>query len=308
MKILFVFSGNSDNGVSPIVSNQMFSIINEGISISVFPIIGKGFWGYLKNILPLKKRLKKEKVDITHAHYSLSSFIASLAGAKPLVVSLMGSDVKVNKWNRLILRLFNHFFWDYCIVKTEEMRTCLKSQNIAVIPNGVDLNKFKPFDKVASQKKLNWNIEKKHILFAANPEITLKNYKLAKQSFEQINQDDLEMHVLGDVPNDLMPFYYNASDVVLLTSFTEGSPNVIKEAMACNCPIVSTQVGDVYTNMKNLDGCYITTHDAKDVVNKLGIAIKFRQSTHGRDRIIQLGLDTKTIARKITEIYEKVLS
>ena len=112
---------------------------------------------------------------------------------------------------------------------------------------------------------------------------------------------------LKDIPSDQVVYYYNAADVTLLTSLHEGSPNVIKEAMACNCPIVSTDVGDVKDVIADTDGCYITTYDPKDVVEKIKMALEFGKRTKGRERIVQAGLDSKTIANKIINIYHQVL-
>jgi teichuronic acid biosynthesis glycosyltransferase TuaC len=95
-----------------------------------------------------------------------------------------------------------------------------------------------------------------------------------------------------------------------VTSFSEGSPLVIKEAMACNCTIVSTNVGDVEWVLGDTEGCYIAVFDAKDVAKKLKLAIEFReehQYTNGRNRITELGLDSETIAGRIMEVYKKVI-
>jgi glycosyltransferase involved in cell wall biosynthesis len=103
----------------------------------------------------------------------------------------------------------------------------------------------------------------------------------------------------------------NASDVLILSSLHEGSPNVIKEAMACNCPIVTTNVGDVKWVLDNTDGCYISSFDPKEYVEKIKLALEFSEKngrTKGRDRIIELGLDSVTIAKKIINVYQKVLS
>ena len=103
----------------------------------------------------------------------------------------------------------------------------------------------------------------------------------------------------------------NASDCVLLTSFSEGSPQFIKEAMACNCPIVTTNIGDVNWVLGNTDGCYLTSFKPEDVAEKIILAIEFREThghTRGRERIIELGLDSETIAGKIISVYNEVLN
>jgi len=101
--------------------------------------------------------------------------------------------------------------------------------------------------------------------------------------------------------------YLNAVDVLVLTSFSEGSPNVIKEAMACNCPIVATDVGDVREIIGDTEGCYIAGFDANDVAKKIQLALQFGKRTQGRNRLIELGLDSDTVAQKISSIYSNVL-
>ena len=104
--------------------------------------------------------------------------------------------------------------------------------------------------------------------------------------------------------------YYNAADLLLLTSKHEGSPNIIKEAMACNCPVVSTDVGDVRWVIGNTKGCYITSSNPVGVAQKVMLALEFSEKnsrTKGRERIMELGLDSDTIAAKIIAVYKKVL-
>ena len=305
MQILFVCSGNSNNGISPIIIYQAKSRETADIEISFFPIKGKGLLGYLKNIKLLKSQIKQNKFDIIHAHYSLSAFAASFAGAKPLVVSLMGSDVKEKKWYKIVIKFFNKFFWGICIVKSEDMKSSSGLIDAHVIPNGVDYKKFRVINRNAAIKKLGWIKNKKHILFAANPKRPEKNFILAKQAIKLLN-NKIELHYLNNVDNNIMPFYYNASDIVLLTSFWEGSPNVIKEAMACNCPIVSTVVGDVKNVIGDTKGCYLCTYKPDDIVEKIKLAFDFGKRTNGRNNIKHL--NEKIVAEKIISLYKEILN
>jgi teichuronic acid biosynthesis glycosyltransferase TuaC len=102
----------------------------------------------------------------------------------------------------------------------------------------------------------------------------------------------------------------NGCDAALLTSFSEGSSQFIKEAMACNCPVVSTDVGNVKWLIGETEGCYITTFETTDVAAKLRTALQFSEDqgrNHGRDRILTLGLDPGTIAGKIIDVYKSLL-
>lgn len=311
MKVLFVCSGNKI-GISPIIRNQADSLICEGVEVSFFQIKGSGVLGYLKNVKSLRKYITTEKFNLIHVHYSLSAFVASLAGAKPLVVSLMGSDVKANAFYKIIIRLFASIFkWKSIIVKSEDMYQSLGVQDAKVMPNGVDMNKFKLYDKQKSQKKLNWDTTKKHVVFPASHKRYEKNFKLASDAIDVLNESNVELHYFEGVHNSETPIWYGGADVVLLTSLWEGSPNVIKETMACNRPIVSTNVGDVEWVMGDTEGCYICSYDPQDCADKIRAALEFSQNkgqTDGRKRIEELGLDNKIVAKKIVEIYTKVIS
>jgi len=305
MNILFISSGNSKAGISPIVKNQGESLKKLGIEVDYFTIKGKGIKGYLKNVKPLKKYLKQNRFDVVHAHYSMSAFVASLAGAKPLVVSLMGSDVKSGAFYKLFIRAFHLLLWDGIIVKSKDMRHSLGVKDVRIIPNGVDLEMFKPINRQDCKLKLGWDTDKKHILFAANPQRKEKNFGLAEKAFQLLSHQNIALKKLLDVPNTQMPFYHNAADVVLLTSRWEGSPNVIKEAMACNIPIVSTDVGDVKEVIGKTEGCYITSFNPEDVADKIKKALAFGKRTTGRNDIKHL--ESSIIAKKIISVYNKAI-
>jgi teichuronic acid biosynthesis glycosyltransferase TuaC len=304
MKILFVSSGNSGIGISPIVKNQGESLQRLGVNISYYAIKGRGLKGYLNNIVPLKEFINKYDFDIIHAHYSLSAIVASLAGAKKIVVSLMGSDVKSRKLNKLLIKLFNMVYWSKIIVKSDDMKLSLGINDCSIIPNGVDFNRFRPLDQTDCKKKLKWDLSKKQILFAANPDRREKNFQLAILAVNHLHDSNCELKVLNKVPNEQVPLYHNAANLILLTSLWEGSPNVIKEAMACNIPVVSTNVGDVSNVIGNTEGCYITNFDHENVTGNLRKALDFGKRTTGRDEIQRL--DDRIISQHIMQIYDNI--
>jgi len=299
VKVLFVSSGNSGN-ISQIIKAQGNSLQKKGICIDYFLIKGNGIKGYLRNIPLLKKKLKKENYDLVHAHFSLTGYVAALSGAKPLVVSLMGWNVKKTT-TRHVIKLFERIFWDTTIVKSNDMKNGLAIKNVKVIPNGVDFALFKPIDKLKAQQKIGWNSNKKHILFAANPSRPIKNYALAKSAFNRISNGNIELHLLEDVDHKEVVYYMNGADIVLLTSYDEGSPNVIKEAMACNCQIVTTNVGDVKEIIGQTEGCYISTFNPDDISNKIMLALDRNKKTNGRENIKHLS--SEKISEEIVLLY-----
>jgi glycosyltransferase involved in cell wall biosynthesis len=305
MKVLFVCSGNSKFGISPLVKTQGESLRKNGIDIEYFTFKGNFLGGYPAGVFKLRKYLKAHKFDIIHAHYSLSAFDATFAGAKPLVVSLMGDDVIGNILMQSFIRFLHKHKWQITIVKSERMKRRIKIADALVVPNGVDLEKFKFIERTTARIKVGFN-EKKHIIFVADPNRKGKNYQLAAAAVRLLNSQDVELNIVGGVDYDLIPYYMYAGDVLLLTSLSEGSPNVIKEAMACNLPIVSTDVGDVTQIISGTPGCYLTSYDPADVADRLKKALNYAKPTGGRNNIKHL--EISTVARKIIDIYNSVIN
>jgi len=308
MRILFVVSGNR-NEISPIVSNQANAIMkySKEINIEYYEIKGKGLIGYFKNFLTLKKKVKIFQPQIIHAHYSLTGMLAALAVfPKRIIVSLMGSDTFEKGAKLAMVRLFTAFIWEIIIVKSERMKKNIQSKKIIVLPNGVDFYHFQPLSKTECQNKIQYNPDKKHILFFLDdPDRKEKNLFLAQAAVDLLNNPDIEFHIIPTIDHSLVPIYLNAADLLLLTSFYEGSPNIVKEAMACNIPIVSTIVGDVDIVIKNTSGCYLAAFEARDVACKISLALQHNGRTNGREKITHL--DSNEISRKIIDIYHTLL-
>lgn len=317
MKVLFIASGNH-GVVTSVVGNQAEALQSDGVEIEWYFLKGKAVIGYLKNILPLRRYLRTHHYDVVHVHYSYSALAASLAGAKPLVVSLMGSDVKAPGAYKFLIRIFAACFsWKAIIVKSKDMYRALGIKRAIVVPNGVNLDRFLPMDQKECQERLRWKEEsgKKHILFPANTIDEEKDYPLAEAAVAMLQQricdlsfvncgfNRVELHPFVKTPNTETPYWYNAADVVLMTSMWEGSPNVIKEAMACSRPIVATNVGDIAERTKELDGCYVAKTREPDELAGLILKAMQYSSTQGRERIIADGLDSHSVNQRLIEIY-----
>ncbi len=309
--MLFVASGNKFSGVSNIVKAQVDSLRREGVEIEIFSIDGKGWTNYLKSIFKLRFFLKRNAFQIVHSHYSFSTWVAILAGSKNVVSSLMGSDVNASKILRFFIKWSIIPFCKLVIVKSESMKVRLRSQKVSVLPNGVDLDKFYPLCSASSKSFLNWEPNKIHILFPSDPSRREKNFELLSKSIEAIGRDDLELHFLDRVPHSEVNLILNASDIVCLTSKWEGSPNAIKEAMACNKIILSTKVGDVPNLLEAEKGAFLTDDNVLDCKNQLICALDYYEnissSTSFRKKIIALELSSEQIAAKLVNLYRDIL-
>jgi glycosyltransferase involved in cell wall biosynthesis len=187
----------------------------------------------------------------------------------------------------------------------------LGSKHVSVVPCGVDLEVFYPTDPFITKDKMVEYIDKNKIsiLFSSRFDYYEKNYPLAKEVMKILGKK-FNLIELKGFNRQQVNLLMNACDVALMTSISEGSPQFIKEAMACNRPIVSTNVGDVKFILGDTLGCYISSFNPEDCAEKILLAIDFAKTngkTNGRDRIIELGLDSETVATKIETIYHNIL-
>lgn len=312
IRILFICSGNKAGQPSPVIYNQAKALEQFSCSINFYLVKGKGPIGYLKNIKNLKKTQRLGDHQIIHAH-GFSSFVASFIRKKPLVVSLLGSELLQHNTLRWFFRIMSKFYWARTIVKTREQAEIIGFSNnkrVFIIPNGVDLERITLIDKTIAKEKVGFSLIKPTVLFLADPLRKSKNFTLAQEATKLISEIDFDFKVVWNSPIDMVPYYLNASDVVVLSSLWEGSPNVVKEAMACNTPIVSTCVGDVKTLFEGTKGCFIASFNNVDFASKIKEALSYAKEykyTNGRERIVELGLDSSSISARIIGVYNDLI-
>jgi len=323
MNILIVCSKNSGK-IAPFITEQAESLRKLGIEVEYFTIVGKGISGYLRNYKLLQQAIKNFQPDIIHAHYGLSGLLANLQRRIPVVTTYHGSDInepKVYPFSRLcmILSKKNIFVIDtlksrplspfgYFLQKEKDKENTFIGGDLrkAVIPCGVDINLFKPMEKEEARTFLGLDGNKKYILFAGAFDNQVKNSGLALQSVSLLNDNDITLLELKGYSRQQVVELMNVVDVVLMTSFSEGSPQFIKEALGCNCPIVSVPVGDVPHVIEKVKGCYLTTYEPHDVAEKISMALEFGKRTKGRERLMEMKLDIDSVAERIVELYDSL--
>ncbi|MEN9334786.1 MAG: hypothetical protein RLY35_1966 [Bacteroidota bacterium] len=307
-KVLFVRSGNK--GSHPITQNQGDSLLQTGCEVYYFDVIGKGWRGYFRNIGKLRSYIQQVKPDVIHAHYSLCGFLSTFSLTRlPIVVSLMGSDVlTARKWYLLVLQFFIRVSWKSVIVKSEEMRARLGWEEALIVPNGVNSKDFYVMDQKEARQKLGWSNESRIVLFAADPKRLDKNYPLFKSAFEILHSQmgALEEKHLFNLTKEQMNLYYNASDVLVMTSLHEGSPNVIKEAMFCQCPFVSVEVGDVKQWVDATSGNFIAQRKAADIAELVTFVLETKQNPNNQN--VHRILDAGCIAQQLKQLYIRLIN
>lgn len=304
MKVLYVFSGNSGSDAA-FITEQIASVPN--VTSKIFRLKGKGGLGYLLNYFPLLLAVLRFRPHIIHAHYGLSGALVGILPVwMPKIVTFHGSDVN-NPKNRGFSK-FAYRASSKSIFVNEALKDLLNvTDRYEILPCGVDRNLFQPAPKAKCRDQLGLPASDIVILFSSSFSNPVKNYPLARASVEclekKLNQA-VKLVELKGMSREEVSMMMNACDVCLLTSRNEGSPQFIKEALACGRPVVSTDVGDVralFAGIKH--GTFLVDSDADRICAALEEALKFDSISIGPS--IEK-LDINVLGLRLAEIYRSV--
>jgi teichuronic acid biosynthesis glycosyltransferase TuaC len=304
------------------IKTQVDSLVAAGVEVEVmYPKPGPFLFIYISAAIQVFLRTSTGRFDVVHGHYGQWALIARMQWTTPTVVSFMGTDLlgrvtthgNYSKKGALITwisRWLCHRV-DAVIVKSEEMKKATKAtaaDNIFVIPNGVDFELFRPIARAEARAALGWDQDRYYILFGNNPERPVKNFPLAQAAVESLRSRGMSAELIfaRGLPQTKLMQYINASNALILSSIAEGSPNIVKETMACNVPVVSTDVGDVSKVIANTRGCSVCPHDPEALAAALEQALQHTEQTMGRIDIAHL--ERSVIAQQIIAVYEQVTS
>jgi glycosyltransferase involved in cell wall biosynthesis len=273
---------------------------------------------YLDLALEMRRRLRHGDFDLVHAHYGYSAVPARMQVAVPLVITFHGNDLipvtddagrptRAGRLETVLSRQISRFA-DQVIIVAPHMAELQVNRNVRVIPHGVELDIFRPADQAQAREQLGLAQSRRYVLFAANPALTVKRYGLAAAAVEQLERRDaeVELRAVGDRPHDEIAVWMSAADVLLLTSITEGSPMVIKEAMACNLPVVSVPVGDVEARLRGVRNCHIVGPDPARLADALGAVLASGERSNGREFAREI--DIMSTTQQVIDTYEEVLT
>jgi glycosyltransferase involved in cell wall biosynthesis len=294
-------------GHGAFVRHQVEQLRRFGHTVDVINILGfQSKMNYLRCTFDVLRMTSAVTYDIVHAHYGYSAYPAMCRLRAPLVITLHGSDVLGNIFEGLCTRAVSHFA-DAVIVVSEEMRRRIPG---IVIPCGVDLDVFKPYNRDEARARLQWPKDSHIVLFPFDPARRDKRYDLARASVERLVQEgvDAELMTVFNMANGEMPWCYSAADVMLLCSDQEGSPTSVKEALACNLPVVANEVGDVGELLSGVAGTRICPPDAGTIARNLREVLDWSRSSEFRGRAAMARYDQALTVEKIVKVYDDVLS
>ncbi|HEX7366912.1 MAG TPA: glycosyltransferase [Pelobium sp.] len=288
-------------------------VANFGIFAKTFFINPqeKGNIVYLKSIYKIFKTLKKHpEIDIIHIHYGLSAlFLLFFKPKQKIFVTFHGSDIlkKQNRYIQVIISKYIAKKVDKAFILNDEMESIMKKLKVPyeVLPCGVDADFF-TIDSNGREKTANSRL----IVFPGDPTRDVKNYPLFKQVIAILgakSQFSIQTECIHNMSRAQVKELLNRADCLLMTSISEGSPQVIKEALACNTPVVSVPVGDVDVVIKNIPNCYISSnYKPEDLAVLTSKAIE-TQDAPIRQAFLKKGrYENKMVCQKIYQNYLSV--
>ena len=267
--------------------------------------------------LRVRPLLRSGRYDIVHAQFGQSGLLA-LPRVLPIVVTLRGSDIlgivgKDGRYtvagrigqaaSRLVARQA-----DAVVAVSEHMTDYLPTDvEATILPSGLDFELFRPADRDESRRRLGLALDKRLLLFVGNPAQARKRYELARRAVEKLNATlPAELVVAWGVEHEDVPRYMSACDALVFTSMQEGSPNVVKEALACNLPVVSVPIGDVPTRLRGIEGCEVCADDRPETIAASLQRVLTRGGRVAGNDAVQ-HLDERFITAQLIDVYRRVL-
>lgn len=309
MKLLIVHSGNAVQGDSQrytFVREQGESLRALGAEIEYFAVVGKGAMGYLRNYKRLKEAIKSYQPDLIHAHFGLCGALCVLQSKVPVIITCHNGETLTKYGNVISSFAVRRAKHTICVAQHIFDKLYLKPRHYTIQPCGIEVTDV--VDKDIAKQKMGLPNDKYNILFGGSFTNLRKNVALANAALDILKRDDINLIEMKGFSREQVTLLYNACDMLLLPTKSEGSPQVLKEAMAYNCPVVATDVADIAYLLDGVSNSYVTSFDPQDVAEKIACALECGQRTNGRERIEKLKLENSQVAKTIYSIYQKVLS
>jgi len=297
-----MYPRDEDPSFGSFVYEQVESLRAAGLAVDVYFIQGyRDRLAYPRAVRELRAR--RGDYDLFHAHHAYSAAAALVAGARPLVMTVHDNPVVTNplyrRFARAVARRADRF-----VAVTPAAARAMAPVECDAIPMGTDLELFHPRDKRECRRELALDADKKYVLFPADPNRASKRYDLAREAVALARRLEpaLELLTFHPAPRELVPVYFGAADVVVVTSDVELGPLTVKEAVASARPVVSRRVGDV-DFLERSDACLPVGDDARDVAE--GIVAALSLPPVGPSAVEPYGM--KAVARRLILLYNEVV-
>ncbi len=309
---------NSWGGPAVFVARQADFLRRQGVHVDLFPFrAGRRLRNYVAAWREVHRRLGQGRYDLVHAQFGQSG-LTTLPKRVPLVVTFRGDDLEgiIGEHGRYVpagwvLRMLSRTVArraDAAIVVSAHMRRHLpRSVHAHVLPSGIDLDLFQPEPQDRARSRLGLTGDRRLVAFVGNPNLARKRYQLARQAVEIVNRSIPTQLLVGwEKPHHEIAALLNACDALVCTSMQEGSPNAVKEALACNLPVVSVPVGDVPLRLAGVKGCELCPDDQAGTISA-ALERVLRRGERSEGRAAVQDLNECMLTGQLIDIYRSVL-
>ena len=319
IKVLMITSQwpteQSPNDV-PFLVRQVEFLRRAGVDVEVFSFRGaKNPLNYVRAWRLARQKLQQGHYDLVHAQFGQSA-LPALPKRLPLVITIRGDDVEGIVGSKgqytlsgYILRILSRWVAkraDALIVVSSHMKQHFPSLPAHVVPSGLDLELFRIIPQHEARQRLGLPLSKRLVLFVGNPDDPRKRFALSQKAVGQMDRAlNAELVVGWGVPHSDIPVFMNACDALVFTSMHEGSPNVVKEALACNLPVVSVAIADVPERLRGIEGCVVCADDRPETIAS-GLTQVLQRRVKVNSRIAVQDLDERILTQRLIEIYRDV--
>ena len=318
IRVLAVIPGNGRKNSFIFARRQMDSVAKLGLEVDTFYLRSRTSpFALASEVIKLRRRMEKFRPDVLHAQYgTVTSFICAFASSVPLVITFRGSDlsrhpgvgmvragIAITLSQLSILRAGRVI----CVSHDTKNRMWWGRAHAIVLPSGVDLSLFLPCPIEEARARLGWNNDERVVLFCAGTEPKAKGIELIQDAIQVAESivGHIRLVVLdGSVCPEAVPDYLNASDCLAIASHREGSPNILKEALACNLPVVSVDVGDVRQRLAGDNSSSVVERSPKGFGEALATVLIRKQRSIARETILSLSRDV--VDRELVSLYQSI--
>lgn len=305
------------------VRDEVESLRDSGVDVDVYFVNGRrSRANYLGMPAGFFKRVRRKRYDLIHVHHSYCGLVATLQKAVPVVWTFhegeIMDDSAIARSDNAVKRLAYSGALKRrvarrvhtVIVVAAFLKAPLGRPDAVTLPSGIDMTRFVPMETEEAKQRLGLHSGRRYILFPSSPDRIEKRFEMASAAVEKLRANDpeasdVELICLDNVPHQQVPLYMNAAELTLMTSAFEASPVTLRESLACNVPVISTDIGDAGVILGDIEGCRTVDADPDRIALALGDALGAPRRIAARDRMVEYSLEAT--ARRILDIYRKVI-
>lgn len=317
LRVLAVIPGDGLGSSMIFARRQVRSLQDRGLEVEIYRLgLATSPTNILNGLLKLRRAIYQFRPQIVHAHYgTVTSLLCILSTRLPLVVTLRGSDLNRHPEVSWIRYAIGHLLSQLAALRAKkaicvssQLRNRLWSKHAAVIlPSGVDLQLFVPCPREHARAMLHWD-NAPTVLFSGGKDPYAKGLPLVRDAIALVHEVGMSVRLIvldGTVPPEVIPTYLNAADCLVLASEREGSPNIVKEAMACNLPVVAVDVGDVAERLRGVEPSRIVARSATAMAWAVTEILSSGRRSNGRAALAECS--EEYVAERLEVLYREVV-